>query len=376
MENFKRKSYKFLINKKYINDVKKILSDNLIIDRFSDNVPISQLVSSIYLDDNNFYSYHSRLNKDPDAVLIRLRYYNNNHNNLFLECKTHSGFTKDFSVKERIKLNPSDISEYFSSRNTINYKTNPLYDKINFYIINKNYSPKIKIIYNRISYKNNTDSSNNIRATLDENLYAFVVNDIKDIYNNIDNYETNKKVKINYGILEIKLNLHENYENIKFINDLIESKYIVEFPEFSKYISTVSYLYNNIISKKPYWYDHIINYNNNNNNNNHNNNNNNFKIYPFALKPNIFNSFQHIFYKIFSLTLSIPFIILKINKINNHKSIIINKYTFKYFIVFILLYNILDYHKNKYNLLNKQLSRIENYIPYLFTFLFILCLFI
>jgi SPX domain protein involved in polyphosphate accumulation len=370
MENFKRKSFKFLINKKYIEEVKKILSDNLIIDRFSDNVPISQIVSSIYLDNNNFNSYYARLNKEPDAVLIRLRYYNKDYNNLFLECKTHSGFTKDFSVKERIKLNPSDINDYFTSRNLINYKTNPLYDKINFYIINKDYSPKIKIIYNRISYKNNinnNDLSNNIniRATLDENLNAFIINNINDIYKND---ETNKKVKINYGILELKLNVNDNYENIKFINDLIESEYIVEFPEFSKYISCVSYLYNNLILKKPYWYDEIINYKNNKNNN--------FRIYPYALKPNIFNSFQHIFYKIFSLAISLPFVIIKINKIYKHKSIIINLYSVKYFIIIILIYNILDYHRNKYNLLNKQLSRIDNFIPYIFTFIFILSLFI
>jgi len=285
MENFKRKSYKFLINKENIDQVSQILNLNLDIDRFNESVPISQVVSSIYLDNQNFDSYYSRLNKDPDAVIIRLRYYNNDYNNLFLECKTHSGFTKDFSIKERIKLNPSEISDYFSSRNIINYKTNPLYDKINYYIINKEFRPKIKIIYNRTSYKNKQlDTTKNIRATFDTNLSAFIVDDIKDIY---QTNSTNKKIKINYGILELKLNIDDDYSSIKFINELIQSDYLIEFPEFSKYISSVSCLYNNLIIKKPYWYEDIIT--------NKNSNQHNYKIYPFALKPNLFNSFQQIF---------------------------------------------------------------------------------
>ena len=71
----------------------------------------SQMTSSVYLDNVNLGLYHTRLQKQPHSIAIRLRWYGLDPTGgvVFVERKTHrEAWTGEESVKERFTL-PHDL---------------------------------------------------------------------------------------------------------------------------------------------------------------------------------------------------------------------------------------------------------------------------
>jgi len=147
-----RESYKFLIEPRNLQHVKKLLDHSYPFFKFNNDSPNTQKNLSTYFDNDLYNSYNERYKKESDIICIRFRTYNDNSEIFYAECKSHKGNSNPVSIKERI------------------YLSCQLYNKINYNIIINKYEPKVKIIYSRTSYFDNDNDK--IRITLDENLYA------------------------------------------------------------------------------------------------------------------------------------------------------------------------------------------------------------
>ena len=118
---------------------------------------------------------------------IRLRSYNKDSNEIFLEIKKKYF---DNSNKRRITLNYSD---YLNNQIDTN---NQISKELNYYFNKYNLKPKIKVNYDRLSYYLKEDSS--FRITFDNN--------IKYSFNDLNLYQEDKsKLLFNKGyIMEFK----------------------------------------------------------------------------------------------------------------------------------------------------------------------------
>jgi len=353
-QNFYRNSFKFLVNQDNIKFVLKSLYKHLSIFKFNkDSTFDYQTLTSIYFDNNSFDSYNTRLQNEPDAKILRLRYYNGNKDTLFFECKTKKGLCDEVSKKERVNVTVDEVHDMIDREKLYNSDIE-LKRSIVYFLRTKDFIPKLKIKYKRREFFG-TINDINIRLTFDTNLTAYYHQDL------FKSNDSRKFLHLKYAVLELKLPMEcKDHTVIDFINSLINKGLIYYFPDFSKYILSACYLYNSNIVNEPYWYKDVLV---------KRNIDKKIKLYPIALNPNLLNSYVRLCYKGMNVAVVLPMSVIKINELTNHSSMIINLYTIKFIIFFALCYNLLEFVFIKHNLMNKHIVQFDNYLPYIITLL-------
>lgn len=104
-ESFLRSTAKYWIKTEDISRVKYAVLRHLpvFLQKTSTGESDSQLTNSVYLDNDQLELYHNRLDKTPDAIALRLRWYGGGDPDaVFVERRTHQDrWTGEASVKER-----------------------------------------------------------------------------------------------------------------------------------------------------------------------------------------------------------------------------------------------------------------------------------
>jgi SPX domain protein involved in polyphosphate accumulation len=87
----------------------------------------AQLVNSVYLDNSLAELYQGRLDKRPDAIALRLRWYGSTPpEKVFVERKTHrEGWKGEESVKERFVLDEDKVLPFLEGKYTVTEVRNP-----------------------------------------------------------------------------------------------------------------------------------------------------------------------------------------------------------------------------------------------------------
>lgn len=136
--------------------VKKKLFEKGFITHFPDRE-----ISSLYLDTLNYDNARDNISGVSKRKKIRLRWYDNNHNKIFIEEKKKNNFTVWKKVKETdYKLDYKDITK--NIHNIFSVKNN------NF-LMNNNYKAILKTNYKRSYF---ILKNQDIRATVDIDLKA------------------------------------------------------------------------------------------------------------------------------------------------------------------------------------------------------------
>lgn len=123
MQGFVRSTQKFWVRERNVSDVKYTVLQHLPVFQFnpdpSDEFPAdAQLINSVYLDNSLGELYHGRLDKRPDAIAMRLRWYGGGEpKTVFVERKTHRESWKgEVSVKERFALKDKHVIAFLENR--------------------------------------------------------------------------------------------------------------------------------------------------------------------------------------------------------------------------------------------------------------------
>ena len=119
--NFQRKSLKFWVPSDKIIPVICHILPHLPIYIWDEDINehIYQKVSSVYLDNHELDMYHNRINKIEGNQLVRIRWYGDQMDSVFMERKEHhEDWTGKKSVKARFELSSRNILSYL--RNDIN----------------------------------------------------------------------------------------------------------------------------------------------------------------------------------------------------------------------------------------------------------------
>jgi SPX domain protein involved in polyphosphate accumulation len=126
MQGFVRSTTKYWVRQPNISEVKYAVLQHLPVFQFNVNpdkeFPTdAQLINSVYLDNSLAELYHGRLDKRPDAIAMRLRWYGSGDPEIvFVERKTHRmGWKGELSVKERFALKEKHIIPFLENRYSI-----------------------------------------------------------------------------------------------------------------------------------------------------------------------------------------------------------------------------------------------------------------
>jgi len=250
--SFKRKSMKFWVEKKNIIPVMCHILPNLPVYVWDEDINdhIYQEISSVYFDNKELKTYNTRINKEENNKLIRIRWYGELPNKVFLERKVHhDDWTGLESSKDRISIETKNVMPFIRRNIRLN---NDLANEIQNCIHSDNLYPIIRTTYNRISFQ--LKNTNDIRISLDLKL-----NLIKEKVSHLDWFTDNEDIldedikRFKYSVLEIKLANNSIEHPPEWINSLINSNLIISQPNFSKYIHGCYSFYNDKINIRPSW---------------------------------------------------------------------------------------------------------------------------
>ena len=151
-----------------------------------------QLINSVYLDNEERELYRGRLNKDPQAIAIRLRWYGTGPPvTVFVERKTHKDdWTGEVSVKERFALHADAVAPFLRGEYTVQdceeamrrhgkgsdeiAAMATLFREVFDAIMARNLEPAIRTQYLRLAWQ--SDSSAAVRTSLDTQLSMMLEN--------------------------------------------------------------------------------------------------------------------------------------------------------------------------------------------------------
>jgi len=258
-QNFVRQSAKYWVKKENIVPLICQVIPHLPIYIFDEDIDdhIYQMISSVYFDNKELDICLERLDKRENAKLIRIRYYGNNQDNLFIERKVHhENWTQKDSSKDRFILNSSKIMSYM--RGDFQVDSN-LGREIQETILDRELYPKLRTIYKRIAFQ--LKNTNEVRLSLDI--------DLKMIKENTTHFDwiTPEKDLIQsdiydfpFAVLEVKLQGDYVENPPDWIKNIINSDLVISQPYFSKYIHGAYMFFNQNINKIPHWINNNMQY--------------------------------------------------------------------------------------------------------------------
>ena len=252
VDNFNRKSIKYWVKKNKLIPLMLSILENLPIFVWDSEVNdhIYQKIQSVYLDNRDCECYEKRINKEEGARLLRFRWYQDNLDTVFIERKIHhDDWTLKDSKKERFRLNGLEIFSYLKDDLDVDSE---LGRECSEFIRDWKLYPKVRTVYNRISFQLPHD--NNIRVSLDVDLKM-----IREKVSHLGWMTEDEKLKeidvyrFPYSVLEVKL-VGDNVDNPpKWIADIMRSDLVIEQPFFSKFIHGSYIFFSNKCSKLPIW---------------------------------------------------------------------------------------------------------------------------
>ena len=282
---FNRSTTKYWIKTDNVTAVKNIIIENMPVFVFNPEnyTGDSQLVNSVYFDNESLELYHGRLDKKPGALAIRIRWYGPNDprgkSTCFVERKTHRESWKgEKSVKERFTLAEELIVPYLEGEYTVDAyaeglrakgkseaditKASMLFVEIQRSIEAKQLKPFVRTQYMRSAFQMGHDRT--VSFTLDTNLIMLKENPeghpscelsgrwYRDPKLPIHRTEI---TKFPHAVLEIKLALPEGEAPPEWVQNMMNSGLITEVHKMSKFIHGTAVLFPELVQAVPYWID-------------------------------------------------------------------------------------------------------------------------
>ncbi len=275
-QDFVRSTKKYWVRVEDVSEVKLAILKHLpvFLQKTMKGESDSQMVNSVYLDNAQLELYHGRLDKTPGAIALRLRWYGATPTVVFVERKTHrESWTGDISVKERFIVDEWQVlpflgGEYDFEKAEAEMREKPgaTEESIDSWhqlsiqclqaITSKQLVPTVRTQYMRTAYQIPYDAT--VRISLDTNLNMINENEPgKNRWYRDPSlpYKEGDITRFPHAILEVKLQLGDESETPKWINELLESGMLHEVHKFSKFIHGCATLHPEDVQSMPYWID-------------------------------------------------------------------------------------------------------------------------
>ncbi|KAF8057149.1 VTC4 [Scenedesmus sp. PABB004] len=281
-QGFVRSTTKYWVRAEDVSNVKYHILQHLPVFQFDkdDFSGDAQLINSVYFDNENLELYHGRLDKKPNAIALRIRWYGPGEpKKVFIERKTHrEGWKGEESVKERFTLDESKVVPFLEMEYGLDQavadlraagksdgeieKFTALFTEVRQQIDSKQLRPFIRTQYMRTAFQIPFDST--VRVSMDTNLCMIKENpDDGPSCTLAGRWYRDPSLPINrneitrfpHAVLEVKLSLGQGQEAPAWVQELLESGYLTEVHKFSKFIHGSCTLTPELVQAVPYWVD-------------------------------------------------------------------------------------------------------------------------
>jgi len=282
-QGFVRSTTKYWVRSEDVSNIKYHILQHLPVFQFErDNFSAGDapLINSVYFDNDSLELYHGRLDKKPNAIALRIRWYGNGDpGRVFFERKTHRESWKgEESVKERFNLDDANVvpfleMEYDEARaeadlraagksdaDIANYLE--LFTECRNQLDAKQLRPFIRTQYMRTAFQIPFDAT--VRVSMDTNLCMIKENPddgpscavagrwYRDPSLPVARTEV---TRFPHAVLEVKLSLPEGQTAPPWVQELLDSGYLTEVHKFSKFIHGTCTLFPELVQAVPYWVD-------------------------------------------------------------------------------------------------------------------------
>jgi uncharacterized membrane protein YidH (DUF202 family) len=281
-QGFVRSTTKYWVRAEDVSNVKYHILQHLPVFQFDrDNFAgDAQLINSVYFDNDSLELYHGRLDKKPNAIALRIRWYGNGDpSRVFVERKTHRESWKgEESVKERFNLDErrvvpflemeydekaaeADLRSAGKSDKEIG-KYLELFTEVRNQVDAKQLRPFIRTQYMRTAFQIPFDAT--VRVSMDTNLCMIKENPDEGPSCTVAGrwyrdpslpVARTEVTRFPHAVLEVKLSLPEGQSAPSWVQELLDSGYLTEVHKFSKFIHGTCTLFPELVQAVPYWVD-------------------------------------------------------------------------------------------------------------------------
>ncbi|KAF2097340.1 SPX-domain-containing protein [Rhizodiscina lignyota] len=246
-------------------------------------------LTSIYFDNPKFSLYTKKVDHEPNATSLRLRWYGqlSEKPEILLEMKTIK--EGDVSEEQRFPIKEKYIQPFIKGEYKMEKSIEKLkhragdangdkvaefeksVDEIQSFILDNDLQPVVRANYSRTAFQ--IPGDDRVRISLDTNL-AMIREDAIDAERpcrdpddwhrkDIDDAEMEfpfsriRKGEINrfpFALLEIKIKGNKQYE---WIDDLMNSHLVTPAPRFSKFVQGVANLFEDYVNSFPFWLSQV-----------------------------------------------------------------------------------------------------------------------
>ena len=279
---FTRKTTKYWVKQQDIPEVKRIIGRHLPLYQFNQDLEgDSQLCNSVYLDNASKELYNGRIDKTPQALAVRLRWYDTGEPSLvFVERKTHKdSWSGELSVKERFTLPESQVVAFMRGQLSVDAvavamldrnksqvevtEMRALFNEVAAVVTTKKLVPAVRTQYMRAAWQ--SDSSASVRISLDTDLCMLSENPSRQRQSTLETGRwyrdplvpllSDEVVWFPHGVLEVKLALPDGEEPPEWVAELLDSSLCHEVHKFSKFLHGTATLMSSQVDAVPYWID-------------------------------------------------------------------------------------------------------------------------
>jgi len=239
----------------------------------------SQLINSVYLDNDTLELYTGRLEKTHEAIALRFRWYGDGRpedGKVFVERKTHRDSSSILnSEKERFIVSEPEVIKILKGEFDVEEKVERMKRdgkseaEINSYqtlasevcdvVVERKLRPMMRTQYLRTAFQIPYDAS--VRVSMDTNLTLFL-DSVEDTIKNKRWYRNpdipipqNEITVFPHAVVEIKLQLKDKDDTPPWLLELIESGKLIEMHKFSKFVHGCAVIMPLEVSAFPYWID-------------------------------------------------------------------------------------------------------------------------
>jgi len=212
----------------------------------------SAFITSVYLEDPAFQSYHTRLAREEGATLLRMRYYGYYGANkqphakekVFMEQKIHhKKWTEQMSVKERFCLRGSELALLLSGHlqsGEGKEAEEALRTEVQQKVVDDKMAPLVRTVYRRTAFQRS--STNVVRISLDTEVKFLDETGVKE-----------DGVTLGWAVLEIKL----SGPKPQWVDQLLDCDVIQPLEGFSKFLHAVASLHHEsgMLEHLPHWFE-------------------------------------------------------------------------------------------------------------------------
>jgi SPX domain protein involved in polyphosphate accumulation len=241
-----------------------------------------QLTNSVYLDNTEKELYRGRLNKDSQAVAIRLRWYGPGEpQTVYVERKTHKDdWGGENSLKERFALHARNVHAFLCGEFTVEDaeasmhaqgKSDDeiaamalLFGEVYEIIRSRRLEPEVRTQYMRLAWQ--SDANAKVRISMDTQLCMFLENPAvgastlesgRWFRDPLEPLLPDEVTWFPHAVLELKLGQAEDdddEEAPEWVSELLASC-CHEVHKFSKFVHGTATLLPGFIAQVPYWMD-------------------------------------------------------------------------------------------------------------------------